>query len=287
MSEFIVIYNPNYYNGNGFKEAKILEELFKKNYYNFSTVRFISIYQIPNLSNFLENTKKRVVLSGGIGTLNFFINHTDHVHDYNREILYFRGDSKNSFFSDINLECGDYVELNKFLENIPYTVMGEDKQFFINSCGCGLDGSVCKRSNELSLKNRRIEYLKLLKKELLKYETSKAIINVDGHEMKFDDCLITALLNGRFYGGGLKVAPDQDRLADYLSVFAIHDVDKKKLLHEIKHADGYDITPIKDNITVLKGNEITVSYDKPKLLQLDGGSKIIETKEFTSIKKSR
>ena len=79
-------------------------------------------------------------------------------------------------------------------------------------------------------------------------------------------------MNGRYYGGGMIPTPQQDRLAQpkQLSVMVFRSPGKLKALavfpsifkgEHIKHTDVAE---------VLTGQEITVEFDRPAPLQIDG-----------------
>ena len=79
-------------------------------------------------------------------------------------------------------------------------------------------------------------------------------------------------MNGRYFGNGLMAAPEQDRLNKNRSVSLVvmYGSSKiKSLLVMPSMAKGKHIKR-KEMIEVLEGNEITVIYDKPASMQLDG-----------------
>ena len=79
-------------------------------------------------------------------------------------------------------------------------------------------------------------------------------------------------MNGRFFGGGLMSAPGQNRLnkEHTVSVVAMCNVGKLKALLIFPSMFKGKHIKYKDNINVIEGHEITVIYDKPAPMQIDG-----------------
>ena len=77
-------------------------------------------------------------------------------------------------------------------------------------------------------------------------------------------------MHGRYYGGGMMVAPDQKRGTHELTLVIIHSKSRMKIItHFPKIFKGKHIK-YKDIVEVIKGKNIKVSFDKPCSLQYDG-----------------
>lgn len=55
-------------------------------------------------------------------------------------------------------------------------------------------------------------------------------IEVDSQKYEFDNIWLAPTMNGRYYGGGMNIAPNQDRLQDKLSVVVYMSKSKLKAL---------------------------------------------------------
>ena len=78
-------------------------------------------------------------------------------------------------------------------------------------------------------------------------------------------------MNGRFYGGGIMPTPDQSRdNNDTLSLMLFHGSNKFKTLIIFPSIFKGTHVKHKECVTILKGKEITVEFDKPSALQVDG-----------------
>jgi len=94
---------------------------------------------------------------------------------------------------------------------------------------------------------------------------------VDGVTKEYKNVWILPTMKGKFYGGGMKVAPDQDRNdpEGKVTTVVVHGALRLKILINFPKifAGKHTSLPIVD---ILKGKEISVEYDKPTALQIDG-----------------
>ena len=128
MSKIYVFYNPLANNGRSEEDINKL----------LSTLEGESV-----LCNMTEgytqhiaemNEEDTLILCGGDGTLNRFINETDGS-DIKADILYYASGSGNDFAHDISLNRGDApVSIKKYLCNLPEVEVKGKTYKFINSC---------------------------------------------------------------------------------------------------------------------------------------------------------
>lgn len=229
-----------------------------------------------DLASFIKNLDKSndaIYLVGGDGTLQRFANYT-----YGLDLppVYFcPAGTGNDFCNDLgkDLVVDGMVQINKYLKNLP-TVYVDGKSFrFINGIGYGIDGVCCEVADDIKLKSDKpINYTSIAVKQCLyKFKRRDAVVTVDGVTKTYKNVWICPTMNGRFYGGGMMVAPGQDRLNEKHTVTVI--VARgwsrlRMLLVFPKIFTGKHVTsPIVD---VIEGNEVTVSFSKPCALQVDG-----------------
>ena len=104
------------------------------------------------------------------------------------------------------------------------------------------------------------------------YKRPNATVTVDGVTKKYYRVYLAPTMKGRYYGGGMIVAPNQNRNAKDYKVSTVLLYGKSRLGalmifpgifkgEHIKH---------KDAVEVLTGNEIEVTFDRPTALQIDG-----------------
>jgi len=77
-------------------------------------------------------------------------------------------------------------------------------------------------------------------------------------------------MNGRFYGGGMMPTPEQVRNGGKLSTMLFHGSGKIKTLAIFPSIFKGEHVKHTDCVTVLEGKTITVEFDSPRALQIDG-----------------
>lgn len=240
-----------------------------------------------------------IVLAGGDGTLNKFINTVDCDKLKNKLYLYPSG-SGNDFRNDIantaeaftadgdeGEENGKLYLINDFITNLPVaTVNGKDYKF-INGIGYGIDGYCCEVGDNLKAADKKVNYTSIAIKGLLfHFKPRSATITVDGTTYYFEKVWIAPSMIGRFYGGGMMPTPNQNRHSDKLSMCILHGTGKLGTLMVFpkvftgKHVQKEKI------ITILEGNEITVKFDTPCALQVDGET-ILNVSSYTAKRNKR
>ena len=137
MAKYNVLYNPLAGNGKGENAAKKLKELMNGDELTFTDMTKVSDYRALFAS---MPEDERVIVSGGDGTLNRFINDTEEV-AFANPVYYYATGSGNDFLKDIGGNVGDKpVCIDKYLKALP-TVDVKGKSYrFINGIGYGIDG---------------------------------------------------------------------------------------------------------------------------------------------------
>ncbi|MBP5224358.1 MAG: diacylglycerol kinase family protein [Lachnospiraceae bacterium] len=252
------LYNPNANNG-------IRAEVPGAQMTDASTVDY------PAFFNSL-NEDDEVVLIGGDGTVNYLINHVDCENLRNNVYLLSNG-TGNDFLHDIEKPEGEEVLLNPYLEGLPTVWVNGLEQKFINNMGFGIDGYCCEVADQIKAKspNEKINYTGIAIKGLLfHFKPCHATVEVDGVTREFDNVWIAPSMKGRFYGGGMKMAPDQNRFSGLVSVVVYQSKSKLKALinfpsiFEGKHVAKTDM------VTVITGKKVHVTFSRPCAAQIDG-----------------
>lgn len=276
-----VLYNPVAGNGNGRLQAKKLAERFGEDELVLCDVR-----EIERHEDFFAQLDKGadVIVCGGDGTLNRFVNAVRGLKIEN-PLYYFACGSGNDFLRDVEHDNG-LVSLSPYLENLPtVSVQGKD-YVFLNGVGYGIDGYCCEVGDKLRLQKpgEAINYTGIAIKGLLfHYKPVNATVIVDGKEYRFKKVWLAPTMNGRFYGGGMLPAPEQRREDTKISVMVFHGTGKiKSLLIFPSIFKGEHVKKAK-HISVFSGNEITVRYDEPRALQIDGET-IVNVSQYTARK---
>ena len=155
---------------------------------------------------------------GGDGTLNRLINEIGK-EDLDHEILYFPTGSGNDFIHDLGMPANTPpFLLNPYVEKLPRVRISSKEYKFINGAGAGFDGYCCaagnnKRSSSAELSKKPINYTAIAVKGLLfAFKPTSATITVDGVVHEYKRVWMCPIMKGRFFGGGMMIAPNQDRL---------------------------------------------------------------------------
>ncbi len=275
----VILYNPLSGGGKGLDAAKEAAALLEG---EAVLTDITAVTDYKELLGFCSGEKLIVV--GGDGTLNRFINAIDGM-EVGCELLYFAAGTGNDFLKEITDGEKRLVDLKEYVKDLPVcTVKGKPSRF-INGVGYGIDGYCCEVGDKLRAKGKTsINYTAIAIKGLLfGYKTTGATVTVDGVKHRFEKVWLAPVMKGKYYGGGMMPAPDQNR-ADpegRLSVFLFHGSGKLKTLmifpsiFKGEHITHTDVT------TVLTGREITVEFDSPRPLQIDGET-VLEVSAFTA-----
>lgn len=265
--KYLVLFNPYSYNGRGEEEAHKLKDKLK------DELEFFSMQQIDDFKKFLKKNDEDIIICGGDGTLNYFINHTKNI-KYDNNILYYSTGTGNDFYNEVGDENKFPIKINKYLKDLPTVIVNGKEYQFLNGVGYGIDGYCCEEGDRLKKKNNKpVNYTSIAIKGLLyKFKPRNAKICVDGKEYEFKKVWLAPTMNGKYYGGGMMIAPNQDRLNEErkVTLVVLHNVGKLKILMAFpKIFEGKHVEK-KDMITVFEAHNITVSFDKPTALQIDG-----------------
>ena len=281
MAKYNVLYNPLAGNGKGENAAKKLKELLNGDELTFTDMTKVSDYRALFAS---MPEDERVIVSGGDGTLNRFINDTEEV-AFANPVYYYATGSGNDFLKDIGGNVGDKpVCIDKYLKALP-TVDVKGKSYrFINGIGYGIDGYCCEVGDKLrETSDKPINYAGIAVKGLLfHYHPTSATVIVDGVEHKYKKVWLAPTMNGRYYGGGMIPTPKQDRLnkEHTVSVMVYYGSGKIKSLAVFPSIFKGEHVNHKEMVEVLSGKEITVRFDSPAALQVDGET-IIGVTEYS------
>ena len=129
-----------------------------------------------------------VVLIGGDGTLNYFINAVKDTEIKNRIYLLGSG-TGNDFLKDIERQPGEEVLIDPYLSGLPTVRVNGLEKRFINNMGFGIDGYCCEVADRIKEKSpqEKIDYTGIAVKGLLfHFKPCHAEITVDGVKHEFD-----------------------------------------------------------------------------------------------------
>lgn len=219
------------------------------------------------------NPNDVIYLVGGDGSINYLANAID-IEKVKNEIYLIPSGTGNDFFHDVTEgKEVDKVLLNPYLKDLPTVEVNGIKKKFINGIGFGIDGYCCEVGDKLKEKStKKINYTSIAIKGLLfHFKPVRAKVIVDGNTYEHTKVWLTPTMKGRYYGGGMKIAPNQDRNEKgKVSAVVYRAPNKFKALMVFPSIfKGEHIKKTK-MVKVYEGHKITVVFNKPTALQIDG-----------------
>ena len=265
-----VLYNPLAGNGGHNDVIDTLSAYFKCELYSED------ITKITDYKEFFASLgdNDTVIVCGGDGTLNRFINNTEGV-DINCEVLYFPSGTGNDFLHDLGKTSSDApFSVKEYIQDLP-TVEVNGKSFrFLNNVGFGIDGYCCEVGDEQKKRSSKpVNYTAIAIKGLLfHYKPCGATLRVDGNEYRFEKVWLAPTMKGRYYGGGMMAAPEQDRNDPdgALSVMLFYGSGSLQTLIAFPSIFKGEHVNHKKMVKILKGHDISVTFDSPRAIQIDG-----------------
>ncbi|MCH5157873.1 MAG: diacylglycerol kinase family protein [Clostridiales bacterium] len=224
----------------------------------------------------------RVILSGGDGTINNFVNDIDGI-EPPCDIDYIPTGNGNDFMHDVGMD-GDFIRLNKYIENLPtVTVNGMTKKF-INGIGFGIDGYCCEEGDrQKKISTKKVNYTSIAINGLLfKFKPRSATVTIDGQELSYKKVWIAASMKGRYYGGGMMIAPGQDRsnAEGTVTLVVWHTTGRLGTLIRFPKVFKGEHVKYTKLIKFVTGKDITVKFNLPTALQIDGET-VLNVTEYT------
>lgn len=235
----------------------------------------LNLQEIENYDTFFESIspEDKIVISGGDGTLNRFLNNIDGK-KFNNEIFYFAAGSGNDFLHDIGLKKSyKPVNITEYIKDLPKVYIGENAHTFLNGIGYGIDGYCCQEINRKKEQGKKASYiLAAIKGFLFGYKPTNAVVNIDGKEYRYEKVWLTPIMLGKYFGGGMMIAPTQDRNNEdgTLTVIVAHGLSKLKILSLFPTIFKGTHIKYKKYIDVHTGHNISVKFDIPTAMQIDG-----------------
>lgn len=257
----LILYNPLSKNSKSNVQTHKLVRYYKKNKIPF---RLKSILKIEDMKEFLEKKQNfdKVILLGGDGTINRFVNNTI---DY---------DIKQDIYLKSNGSGNDFLRSLKGNDKNPQYIFetvsdAGNKTHFINGTGLGLDGYVGYLIDQTKKKGQ-FSYLYNTLRGLIKYIPEPITVTIDGEDYHFEKAYIVTMNNGRYFGGGMQISPEAKIDNDELDVIVVHTINKLLILPIFFTIYLGKHTKFKKYVFHKKGKVIKATFTTPQIQQADG-----------------
>ena len=266
---YYILFNPLSNGGTCIEKANELDVKFTN---ENKEHKCISLLDITNIQEFLDslNQDDIIIIVGGDGTLYHIANE---IHDFdikNKIILLAKAGTGNDFYRDIKKEEKEgFVRIDQYITKSPSVEYNDKLVYFNNSCGIGVDGDICNRVN-VSKKKSAIHYLFNCLKAVLKFKKFTLKVKIDGEEHEFKKTWFTAVMQGKYFGGGMKIAPSQDRNNDELTLVVVHKVCTFLLILILPTIYLGKHVIFKRYVKVFKCKEVELETSTPQFMELDG-----------------
>ena len=268
MANYKILYNPKSNNKQGKTAAQAVTNLIKGEEYEY--IDWLSITDRNQFFNALDENDK-IILCGGDGTLNHFINDVDTDALKNDVYLYAVG-TGNDFVTSIGGDTETLIHINEYLVNLPTVTVKQKDYKFINGVGFGIDGYCCEVGDVQKEKSDKpVNYTSIAIKGLLfHFQPVNAVVTVDGKVERFKKVWIAPTMYGTCYGGGMFPTPDQKRGEGKVSTMLFFGKGRLKTLSVFPSIFKGEHVQHTDMVRIFTGKTVTVKFDRPTALQIDG-----------------
>ena len=278
--KYYILFNPLANNGQGEETAKYLPLIL-----DYDEIHSEDITKIKDYKKFFESVAldTKIVICGGDGTLNRFINDTKKIR-IKHVLLYYPCGSGNDFARDVG-QSDSLIPINDYIRFLPVATVKGKEYSVLNGVGFGIDGYCCEVGDKMREEKTKefINYTSIAIKGLLfHYKPTNAVVIVDGKKHYYKKVWIAPTMNGKYYGGGMMPTPKQNRnnTQNKISVMIFHGCGKLKTLSIFPSIFKGEHVKKKKHVEILSGHTITVKFDQPRTVQIDGET-IKDVTEYT------
>jgi diacylglycerol kinase (ATP) len=147
---------------------------------------------------------------------------------------------------------------------------GATGRFFANVGSAGMSGAVARRANAMSKAlGGRATFFYALAREFLAWKNTQVLVELDGGVRREGPMHDVIVANGRFHGGGMKLAPDAGQDDGVFDVVTIGNVTKLDFLTTAPklYSGRYLAHP---KVELLRSSIVVISSAEPLPLEVDG-----------------
>ena len=215
----IILYNPKSRLGNNQKLLNKIEKMVRKEGH---AVVFKDVLTIGDASLFLDQFKieDRFIIVGGDGTLHQLVNRVQ-IHLVKQEVYMIQAGTGNDFLRSMDSRL-KMIPVKEALKDLPHVIENNQKQYFINGVGLGLDGYVGHIVEENRSKKTKLGFFKATLKGLKDFKPIQTKLKLDQKPfVNIDKTWLIAVMHSKYFGGGMKIAPQANRNHKTLEVVVV------------------------------------------------------------------
>jgi YegS/Rv2252/BmrU family lipid kinase len=226
----------------------------------------------------------RVYSIGGDGTLNEVLNG---IVNSSSSLSVIAAGSGNDFFRNIDEASGESLLYRTIAGTEKLVDIGKvNGRFFINVASAGIDAEVAynaDRFKSLPLFKGMASYAAGVFYTVFKYKSVSSVVKV-GTSSSNKETLLFAVANGKYYGGGMKIAPFADISDGYLDIYHVDRINPFRIMllfpKLIKGSHG----AIKE-VSYFRSTAVVISSDREFLLNIDGEISKVSEASFEIVPK--
>lgn len=146
----------------------------------------------------------------------------------------------------------------------------EESRYFINIADIGLGSETIMRVNKNSKSlGVFMSFLAGTVSALIRYKNRDIKVTVDGLEVYEGSSSMVAVANGKYFGGGMMIAPNAEIADGLLDVVILKDFNKKELICSLPLVyKGNHVGHSK--VSICRGREILIQSNDQLFLEMDG-----------------
>lgn len=257
---YIILYNPLSKNKKAKRTTKRVVDYFKKHHISF---RLKSLLKIKDIESYFKKTPKtvKILLLGGDGTINTFVNQTIGLAMENE--VYLKGNgSGNDFLRSLKAQ-------RPLTQPVMLMKYNDRQRYFMNGSGMGMDGKIAHLVNQSARKNR-FNYIINTLKTFLTYKPRYTEVTIDGTLHSFKKAYLVNVNSGQFIGGGMRVTPEAELSKDELDILVVHKIPKPLLFLIFASVYLGLHKKLKRYVFYKKGQHVKVTMFSKQIVQCDG-----------------
>ena len=208
-------------------------------------------------------------MCGGDGSLNRFLNNIGK-EKIKCKLLFYCCEMGNDFARDFKGET--FINLEPIREFMPVCyINGEEKHYFVNGIGVGIDAVVSRSKIQQNLAGARSSYFKVALTSIKKFRPYTLDIEIDGEQKHYENVWLMVCNNGKYFGGGMKITPDAIRDDGEFELVIAHSLNKFQIILALLLV-YFGLHKFVRGIEIIKCKKIKAIPDGCTIFQNDGES---------------
>jgi diacylglycerol kinase (ATP) len=156
--------------------------------------------------------------------------------------------------------------------------VGEDRSF-VNGLGIGIDAQVARDVLQMERMRGAVAYVYAAVRQVFRFQAFPVMLRTEGWTQELT-CLSLGIANGRFSGGGFKLAPKAEITDGRIDVAAIEDFPKLERLLRLPQARAGKHLHLRQ-VHYRQVSDVTVSSPKKLIAHIDGEPYRLPSESFT------